>query len=228
VTTSRRLLLAPRLVGLAALFAAAATISCTPPPPPAPFQIYVKVESDPGRPMQGAAISRGEKQLGTTNAEGRALVAIGGTEGAVIDVLVRCPEGYASPRAAVAVRLTRLADKKKIPEYSVACPPNMRKIVVAVRAENGAQLPVLYLQKPIATTDESGAAHFALDVPPGAPFQVQLDTSGRKDLKPPSPGKVFLVAQQDEIFVFDQRFEVERKPVYAAPRPKLPVPLRRN
>ena len=190
----------------------------------------MKVEADPGNPLAGAAVSRNGKELGTTNAEGRAMLKMPGIEGEIVDVLVACPEGYAAPKGALSIRLTRLADKTKVPEYSVSCPPNVRRVVVAVRAENGPNLPVMYLQKPIATTDESGAAHFALEVPPGAQFQVQLDTSGRKDLKPPSPGKVFVVAQQDDILLFDQRFEVERKVVYVA-KPKLPVaigPVRRD
>lgn len=184
---------------------------CEAPPPPLPFQIYVKVESDPGRPIAGAVVSRSGQELGRTGPEGRALVKMPGVEGEIVDVAVTCPEGYAAPKGAINVRLTRLADPTKIPEYGVSCPPNLRRVVVAVRAENGPFLPVLYLGKPITKTDEAGAAHFALEVPPGTQFQVALDTSERKDLKPPSPPKVFVVGQQDDILLFDQKFEVERK-----------------
>ena len=203
---------------------------CQEPPPPAPFQIYVKVESDPGRAIAGAVVTRSGKELGRTGPDGRALVKMPGVEGEIVDVAVTCPEGYAPPKGTLHVRLTRLADKTKIPEYGVACPPNLRRVVVAVRAENGPYLPVLYLGKPITKTDEAGAAHFALEVPPGTQFQVVLDTSERKDLKPPSPPKVFVVAQQDDILLFDQKFEVEKKIVVVA-KPNIPRaigPVRRD
>lgn len=149
------------------------------------------------------------------------MIKMAGTEGEIVDVNVTCPDGYAPPRGPVNIRLTRLADKTKIPEYSVSCLPNLRHVVIAVRAENGPFLPVLYLGRPITKTDEAGAAHFALEVPPGAQFQVTLDTSERKDIKPPNPAKLFVVAQQDEILLFDQRFEVEKKVVYV-PKPNIP------
>ena len=57
--------------------------------------------------------------------------------------------------------------------------------------------------------------------------------AGKVLLKPASPGKVFLVAQQDEILVYDQKFDVERQvvgPVHVA-RPVIPRaigPVRRD
>jgi hypothetical protein len=207
------------LVAIGALSLAFA--GCEEPPPPAPFPIYVKVESDPGRPIIGAIVSRAGKELGRTGPDGRAMVKMPGIEGEIVDIGVTCPEGYAMPKAPLNVRLTQLADKTKVPEYGVSCPPNLRRVVIAVRAENGPFLPVNYLGKPITKTDESGAAHFALEVAPGAQFSVTLDTSERKDLKPPSPAKVFVVAQQDDILLYDQKFDVERKVVVA---PKVYIP----
>src|SRR5689334_7679389 len=47
------------IVGLALVAA-----GCEGPPPPQPFQSYVKVESDPGRAIAGAVVSRSGKELG--------------------------------------------------------------------------------------------------------------------------------------------------------------------
>ncbi len=209
-----------RLFGLACIFVA----GCADPPPPPPFQVFIKVESDPGRPIVGATVSRlrtgGPVDAAppsiTTGADGRALLAIRGIDGEIADITVQCPDGYTTPSKPISVRLQRLAEKK-IPEYSVACPPAMRKVVIAVRAENGSGLPVLYLGKQVTRTDASGAAHFALEVPPGAQFAVALDTSERRDLKPTNPSKPFTVGQLDDVLVFDQRFEVEKRRVYIAP-----------
>jgi hypothetical protein len=202
-----------------------ALVSCQQPAPPAPFQIFVRVEGDPGRPVEGASVVHQSKVVGTTNGEGRAMLTFPGVEGDVVVVQVACPEGFQSPSTPLNLRLNRLADKSKVPEYSTACPPTLRRVVVAVRAENGPNIPVVYLNREITRTDVSGAAHLALHVAPGSQFQVWLDTKDRKDLKPQRPAKLFVVGQQDDIFVFDQKFDVEKKPVYVAPRPKVPKPL---
>lgn len=199
--------------------------SCEEPPPPDPFGVVVKIESDPGQPIQGASVSRANRLLGTTDAEGRAHLKIAGVEGEITDVVVTCPEGFQSPNKPLSIRLARLADKSKTPEYGVSCPPSVRRVVVAIRAENGPNLPVHYLDRPVTRTDASGAASFALEVPPGAQFNVVLSTKERPDIKPLNPSKLFVVSAQDDVFLFDQRFEVERKPPPRRPRPFIPRAL---
>lgn len=196
---------------------------CSDPARAEPFTISVKVEGDPGRPIPGATIVRANKPIGTTSADGRATLQIAGAEGEIADVSVTCPEGYQTPAKPLSVRLARLAERTKIPEYVVACPPSMRRVVVAVRADNGPNLPVMYLDRTVTRTDAAGAASFALEVPPGAQFTVSLSTAERADIKPISPSKLFVVGAQDEVFLFDQRFDVEKKkspPI--APGPHLP------
>lgn len=212
-----------RLVCATLLLAWAAT-GCKEPPASEPFQIYLRVESDPGKPVVGASVTRAAKTLATTDTFGRALLVLPGLEGESTDVLVRCPDGFQSPPKPVSIRLARLAEKNKVPEYAVSCPPTVRRIVVAVRADNGPNLPVVYLDKAWTRTDASGAAHFALEAQPGAQIRVTLDTGDRKDIKPQSPAKVFVVGPQDDIVTFEQRFEVDKKaPVVV--RPNVPRPI---
>lgn len=194
------------------------------PPVPPPFQIFIRVESDPGQRVAGATVSRNSKTLGTTGPDGRAMLTVSGAEGETTDVTVKCPDAFMSPTKPTSIRLTRFADKTKVPEYSVTCPPNFRRVVVAVKAENGPNLPVVYLNRVITRTDVSGAAHFALEVAPGAQFQVTLDTAENTRLKPASPSKPFTAPQHDEILVFDQKFEVERQKTVVF-RPNIPKAL---
>jgi hypothetical protein len=195
------------------------------PPPTPPFQMFIRVEGDPGRPVPGATVSRDNKILGTTGADGRAILTLEGVEGLTVDVSIKCPDAFTSPTKPTTLRLTRFADKSKMPEYTVACPPMLRHVVVAVKAENGPNLPVVYLNKIVTRTDVSGAAHFALEVPPNTQFQVTLDTAENGKLKPVSPSKPFSVPSHDDIVVFEQKFEVEKVRVFAAPKPVLPKAL---
>lgn len=210
------------MVALVAFAAAAA--GCSEPARAEPFTISVRVESDPGRPIAGVTMSRANRVLGTTGADGRAMLQVAGAEGEISDVVVTCPEGFQPPAKPLSVRLTRLAEKSKIPEYALHCPPSMRRVVVAVRAENGPNLPVMYLDRPVTRTDASGAASFALEVAPGSQFTVALNTGDRKDMKPISPSKLFVVSAQDDVFLFDQKFEVEKKKVFIPSAPVVHVP----
>lgn len=195
------------------------------PPPPPPFQIYIKVESDPGKAVQGAIIARSNKTLATTGEDGRGMLTLIGAEGETTDVNVRCPDFYTSPTKPTTLRLTRFAERSKIPEYAVSCPPMRRRVVVAVKADNGANLPVIYLNRIITRTDVSGAAHFALEVAPGAQFQVALDTAEQPRLKPTSPSKPFTVGQNDDILVWEQKFDVEKTRAAPVWRPTMPRAL---
>src|SRR5207247_1568943 len=96
----------------------------------------------------------------TTDVEGMGKIQLAGNEGDIFDIAVACPEGFRSPAKPVHVVLHRLAEADKTPEYAVSCPPTTRTVVVAVRADNGANLPVRYLGREVARTDSSGVAHF--------------------------------------------------------------------
>jgi len=196
-------------------------LGCTEKPlPPDPFEVSVVIESDPGSPLAQAAILRNGKALTMTGADGRAHLTLIGKDGESVDLNVKCPAEYDSPPKPVNVLLRRTSDKK-IPEYTASCPPSIRKVVVAVRAENGPFLPVTYLGKPVARTDAAGAAHILLAMKPGDQFELGLDTTAAERLRPQNPRGTFVVKPRDEIQGFDVKFTMEKpKPVYHAPKPR--------
>ncbi|MCL2778027.1 MAG: hypothetical protein FWD73_08480 [Polyangiaceae bacterium] len=194
------------------------------PPPPPPFRIGVKVEGDPGQPLGGATITRGSTTLASTGQDGRATFALVGADGDSTEVAITCPEGFQSPNKPTTIKFTRYADPKQVPEYAISCPPSRRHIVVAIKADNGAHLPVKYLEKVVARTDGSGAAHFSLDAMPGENIIVALDTSNVRRIvaTQQNPSTSFRVHDIDEIFVWEQKFALAKPP--PAPRgPRGPV-----
>jgi hypothetical protein len=202
-------------IGFASLLLSTGTacgkMSLDPVPPP-PFTVAFAVEGDPGEPLTGATVSRNDRTIATTGTDGRAQITLEGADGEIVDTSIKCPEGHTSPLHPVSIRLARTGDGKA-PVFKVTCPASQRHVVVAVKAENGPNLPVVYLGKVITRTDASGAAHFAIEAPPGDQFQVTLDTADDKKLSPVSPSKPFTVGARDDIFVFEQKFEVEKKKV---------------
>jgi hypothetical protein len=183
------------------------------PPPAKPFEAQVRVFSDPGQPLKGAEIYYKAKRIGVSDEAGVVNFRLKGAEGQVYDLSIKCPAGFQSPAKPLSVTLRKTADPGAKPEYQVDCPPVTRNVVVAVRADSGANLPVMYQGKEIVRTDQSGAAHLLLNVPPNQMFQLQLGTDGdaAKDLRPQNPTATFEVKNEDAVLIFDQKFSIERK-----------------
>jgi hypothetical protein len=191
---------------------------------PPPQEIVLRVEADPGKPIKGADLFFSGQKIATTDDSGMGKLRLTGKDGETFDVVVKCPEGFTSPSRPVSVVLRRLADGKR-PEYAALCPPTTRLVVVAVRAEGGPNLPVMYLGREVARTDTSGAAHVLLRLRPDEQFDLVIDTTekGNERLRPQNPQNAFFVKQKDDVFTFDQKFTLEpirRVPVKGRPPPK--------
>lgn len=177
------------------------------------YEAVVRVSVD-GKPVESARILNQGTQVGKTVADGSAALRFVGSEGELYDLQVECPQGLRSPTKAVRVTLRKLEDPASRPEYAVQCTRALQTVVVAVRAENGANLPVVHLGKEVARTDASGAAHVALRLPPQESFELKIGTDGATDsLRPQNPTASFVVKDRDEVLVFDQRFTVDKKKV---------------
>jgi hypothetical protein len=186
------------------------------------YEFAVRVESDPGTPLAGAVLSHGGRKLAVTGASGSVRLAAEGKEGESVAFHVTCPDGHRSPPTPLAVLLRRLSEKNKRPEYEVSCPPKARTVVVAVRAERGANLPVRYLDRELGRTDASGAAHVVLQAEPESTVELSLDTSAAPALRPQNPSARFEIGARDEVFSFVQSFQVETPPA-ARSRARGPV-----
>jgi hypothetical protein len=218
---------------LYALCAGAAGCQALEPPPLPPQIINIRVESDPGQPLQGAQIMYQGQEMATTGPDGVGKLKLGGRDGESFDIIVSCPERYLSPERPIQVILKRLADSSKSPEYSATCPPKTRTVVVAIRADGGpnvpvGNMPVTFLGREIARTDESGAAHFVRRFTPGDTFDLVIDTRDNQyeGLRPQNPMATFVVGQRDDIFTFDQKFDREQKRIIRAGKPKPTGPVK--
>jgi hypothetical protein len=223
---------APKLVVPALLATALAASGCDrfDPPPPPPQTVVIRVNSDPGKPLEGAKVLFGGQEVGGTGEDGVAEIKLAGRDGETFDVNVACPEGFESPKGPVRVTLHRLSDPGKRPEYAVQCPPRTRTVVVAVRAEGVSDIPVTLLGREVARTDESGAAHVVLTLEPGEQFDLMLDTNDDRfaDLRPQNPVASFGIGHQNDIFTFDQKFdrkEKKRRIYRGRAKPKGPVKI---
>lgn len=190
-------------------------------PPSHAHGLVIQAETTGHAPLGGVEVSRHGDALGKTAASGALTLRLAGSEGQRLELEARCPASYVPERQVVSVTLRRLSGARQLPAYRVECQPATRTTVVAVRATNGPDLPVMYLGREIARTDSSGVAHVALTLRPGERYELGLDTGG-KPLLPASPRAVFVVGQEDELVFFDQRFQ-KRKLSTGRARSRLPT-----
>jgi hypothetical protein len=213
---------------LAIIAVLSTTAACARPHAAPTFSLLVHVESDPGHPLPGAAVSYAGESVGKTGDTGTLTLNIHGTEGERISLKVACPEGYVSPVQPTEVTLHRLAEAGKKAEYDVTCPSVNRRVALVVRADHGPRLPVLYLGKEVARTDESGAAHALLSVPANEDAEITIGTgeAGAERLRPQNPSMKFVPSDQDDVKVLNVAFAQEpAKRVYVAP-PASTLPVR--
>ena len=185
------------------------------------YDVVVRVTSEPGRALEGArALLRG-KVLGLSDVSGAVAIHVRGREGDVLPIEVACPEGHRPPAAPVLVPLRHVMSGAK-PEFAAQCTPTSHAVVVAVRAERGPNLPLLYLGRELARTDASGAAHVVLDVASTDVLELVLDTTAEPRLRPRSPILRIQPGASDAITAISQDFTLQPPP----PAPKAPAPVR--
>jgi hypothetical protein len=190
------------------------------------FMVGVRVESDPGVGLPGAMLSMHGRQLGVSDAAGLTLATLAGVSGETIELNVSCPRGFRQPTAALLVRLRPAQKASDRPEYRVACPPVQRRLVLAVKTDGTADLPVRVLGEEIARTDRYGAAHALLNVAPGDVVVVKLDTSAQGSLMPRDPELRVVMPERDELVLFQQAFSKPRaRRPPRAKKPEEPTPI---
>lgn len=203
---------------------------CTPEPPPAStFDFKVVVESDPGAPIKGATVSSDSGETTMADRNGVAMVRLSGREGELVSLVVNCPEGHRLATDAIKFRIARLTGA--VPEYRARCQPLFRDIVVAVKASNGPNLPLVHEGREIGRTNDKGIEHVLLRAKPGERFRLTLDTTAAPLLRPSSPSEFFRAGDRDDIVVFEQNFQKPTKKVVRRARtetrkPKAKLPQR--
>ncbi len=196
--------------------------SCTPPPPP--VGVSVRVLAGTGEPIARAGLFSGSTLVAVTDATGIARIEVNGAEGETFQVNVKCPAGYRSPSEPILVRRLGIA-AAAAPEYRVSCQSTRHTMVIAVRADGGPDLPVLYLGKEVARTDRFGAANVMMEMDVGDRVELTLGTDGVKDndkLHPQNPVAVFEMPDREDLQLFPVTFTRDKKKAPRVSRPSGP------
>ncbi|MCP4674919.1 MAG: hypothetical protein GY854_05305 [Deltaproteobacteria bacterium] len=188
--------------------------ACSKEPGPQFVMLEVAVTDEDARPVEDAEIMVAENSVGRTDKGGRLEARLSGPEGRRVQVQVACPDGRLAEDGAsrdLEVRFLKKLDKAATSlaavEARFKCVLKTRRVVVLVRADGVAGLPVRSLGHPIAHTNVDGVAQAVIEGVPGDEVEVTLDTTEKPELRPAMPGRRLTVPRQSQILVFDQKFE---------------------
>lgn len=185
------------------------------------FSVVLAVHAGAEAPVTGARVLAGKKLLGTTDQSGLSRLRLEGRDGQTVPLMIECPAGFSSPEAPVPVALRELAPGSRPPRFEAHCTATTHSVLVGIRAEHGANLPILQLDRGVGTTDVAGMAHVLLsNVTPEQPIALTLDTSSQPLLRPQNPVLTFVPAARDEFVLLEQQFSrLEPKRKAKGPRP---------
>jgi hypothetical protein len=199
-----------RLPFVVAGFAVVGCQAFQPPPPLPPQEMTVRVSAGAGEPLSGVSVRPTSGRPGITDANGVANITLAGDEGTKIDLAIACPDGYAAPAAVTRVTVRRAS---RVPELSIPCKPFEHAVVVAFKTTGATNVPILYLGREIARTDDAGFALLELEPKVGETLAFTLDTTDPqfRFMRPQNPERTVLVPDGEEAFTIEQKF-VEDKP----------------
>jgi hypothetical protein len=205
---------------------ASTIVACGSAKPPVHSQAaQIRVENDASKPVEGASVLVNGEAVGATRNDGRTEVQVRGIAGDRFRINLNCPDGYRPATPDVHEIYVTPSLSGPAPELFFRCESTVRKAIIAVRAENGAGLPIRYLGREVGKTDDHGAATVIIQGTEGEPFELVIDTSKAPKLHPQNPALTYRMGPKDDSFVFDQKFIVEKPKKVVAARPFVPVKL---
>jgi hypothetical protein len=178
------------------------------------YPVQIVAFGDANKPLAGVELLLGKRTVGTTDAAGSLKLSLKGNEGDVVNLSVKCPESFASPEGSLSVGLRHFAEGSPPPRFETRCIPLVHSFVVGIRTENGANLPILRLDKTIGKTDDFGVAHLLVQAAPHDQVALTLDTTDFPMLRPQKPTLSFAAPDHDELVLLEQKFTVLRKVVH--------------
>ena len=189
----------------------------TPEPPPPTFSVTVSTQSDDGRPLENITIEANGQPLGKSSKEGIIQTILEGPEGTQIELAYKCPEGYRQPARPSVLTLRRFRELGSKTgrglNMKLNCSPLKRTAGFVVKTNKIEGIRVMLNGEQVAMTNSVGVASFAAEVDPQSDFDVILNTEATEKLAtllPVSPNKSFRIGDRDDLFVFDQQFEMKK------------------
>jgi hypothetical protein len=176
-------------------------------------------------PLAGVRIFTEDAPLGATEETGSIELQLRGREGDRVPLRIECPESFRSPAQPLVVGLWHPSPGSPAPTFEVECAPLVHSYVVGIAAENGAHLPISYLNEPLAETDDFGVAHVLVRAPSQEQVSLTLDTSDRAELRPQNPSLAFVAGESSELVLLQVKF-VALRPVKTRRAVQGPIELK--
>lgn len=177
--------------------------------------IAVQASDDLGAPLANVELFAHGKRLSQTSALGTLRYTLRGTIGQQVALSGRCPNGFRDPEPLPPIRLRALASIGRSDaelKLQLVCRAAVRNVLIIIKTDDRANLPVWLNGEQRTRTDRSGVAHLHLRSTPGDTAWVRIGTQDNPRLQPVDPRRSFEIADRDSVFVFDQAFVTRSLP----------------
>jgi hypothetical protein len=192
----------------------------------AAYALIIDAKGEAREPLAGVRVFADDTLIGATEASGRVPLELRGTEGDRVALRIECPESFHSPPQPLVVGLWQPSAGSPAPTFEVECVPFVHSYVVGIAAENGARLPISYLNQPLGQTDALGVAHVLVRAPSQEQVSLTLDTSARPELRPQSPSLAFVAGESSELVLLELKFSELARPSPLRPARSIPVEIK--
>lgn len=199
-------------------------------PVPERFALSIDARDEGDAPLEGVRVWIGDREIGATDRDGRAVAEQEGRTGDRLTLSFTCPAGRRTEVPVRTVPLRRVASasgSRAAIEARVVCSPvrSVVPLVVAATGPGDLSLPVTLDGEVVAHTDAAGTAHALVELEPGAVVRIGLHTESRPDLRPRDPSHTVRIEDAGTILLVAQRFEPAPRRARRARGPQL-VPER--
>jgi hypothetical protein len=183
-------------------------------------ELEVAVRDDMGAPLSGVPVSLDGVQVATSDTQGQARALVLGSAAGRVHVSAECPASYrpAPPRS------LPLSAEARVLALKIVCSPRERTLAVVVRAPGSEGAVVRADGEPLGRIDSEGVLHALIARPAESTLRLTIDTSEHPRLLPQHPVREVLVADRDDIVVFDQTFTLAQAKLARPKRPAKPEP----
>ncbi len=170
------------------------------------YSLQFDAIDDRGDPIEGLVVVVGETRIGATGSAGTLQAEVNASKGERFALHLSCPENYQlgeSPKHIVFRETKGLAGKSHSRMHvMLECSRQERVAALLVHTEGYADMPVLVDGVQQGRTGADGFAHLRVDLPPGTPFEVAIDSSQHAKLRPVNPRRTMTLGSEDGLFIF--------------------------
>ncbi len=180
------------------------------------YLIKFTTKANDDRVLNNIPIYIGSKLQGSTNQQGILTLRLEITQHQTLAARAECPSGYKGSQNVTSIRLRRFqsASEKNAEHtlsYDFVCSPTKVLAAVIFSTNIPEELSLISQGHEVGRTNRDGVGHVLIETTPGSELTLLVDTREHPKLRPQYPIRTFYIGNQDDTYVFEQPFDIQKQ-----------------